>query len=102
MSHYAWFACTDCRHMVWLGREVFKSDGRVELFHIGEADDPPNSQRPELNRTLWKMLADHVGHPLRVVTDDHAEYQHLEGYIEIGGDGVHDIAFETYLRDWKG
>jgi len=30
MSRYAWFACTDCKVMLWLGKAVFHdSDERI-------------------------------------------------------------------------
>ena len=55
--------------MLWLGKAVFHdSDERINFFHIGPSDEPPNSARTVLNRVLWKMLADHARHTLRVVT----------------------------------
>jgi len=34
MSRYAWFACTDCKVMLWLGKAVFHdSDARINFFH---------------------------------------------------------------------
>ena len=48
--------------------------------------EPPNSHRLELNRVLWKMLADHAGHSLRVVVEGDPNYPLLGDFVEIGGD----------------
>jgi hypothetical protein len=75
----------------------------VNYFHIGGPEDPRNAQRPELNRTLWKMLADHAGHNLRVVLGDSEDYERmLEEFVEVGDDGLNGISFEKYLKDWPG
>ena len=60
MSHYGYFACMDCHMMLWLGKAVFKDDEHIHYFHIGQREDVPNSQNLELNRVLWKMLAEYV------------------------------------------
>lgn len=102
MSTYAWFACTTCKVHLWLGKAVYNEDKSIHYFHIGAAESPRNSEQPTLNRVLWKMLADHAGHPLRVITPQDAEYQELDAYREIGGDQYGDIEVEDYLRDWRG
>ena len=103
MSRYAWLACTDCKVMLWLGKTVGDdSGGGIRFFHIGAAEEPPNSARPVLNRALWKLLAEHAQHTFRVVTDQDSEYKALAEYVEIGGDEDRDIPFETYLKDWQG
>jgi hypothetical protein len=103
MSRYAWLACTDCKVMLWLGKAVCSDqNNRISFFHIGTAEEPPNSARPELNRALWKLLADHTQHTFRVVTDQDPEYKALEEYVEIGSDEDRDMAFETFLKGWLG
>ena len=103
MSRYAWFACTDCKVMLWLGKAVFHdSDERINFFHIGPSEEPPNAARTVLNRVLWKMHADHARHTLRVVADQDPAYPSLEEYVEIGGDEERDIDFEAYLKGWGG
>lgn len=103
MSRYAWFACTDCQVMLWLGKAIHDgAESQIRYFHIGASEEPPNSARPVLNRALWKMLADHAHHTFRVVTDQDPEYKALEAYVEVGGDEDRDIDFETYLAGWPG
>jgi len=103
MSQYAWFACTDCQVMRWLGRAVRDGpDRQIRYFHIGASEDAPNSARPVLNRALWKMLADHAHHTFRVVTDQDPEYKALEAYVEVGGDEDRDLDFEAYREGWPG
>ena len=104
MSRYAVFACLDCKISLFLGKIVFTPSDDINFFHRGVAD-ARNWQRPELNRVLWKMLADHANHPLRVVTEGTQEYNTLmdEDLVWIGGDEPgHDISCEEYLKDWDG
>jgi hypothetical protein len=89
--------------MLWLGKAVCADHERcISFFHMGTAEEPPNSARPLLNRVLWKLLAEHARHTLRVVTDQDPEYKRLEDYIEIGGDEDRDRNFETYVEGWPG
>jgi hypothetical protein len=105
MSRYAHFACLECKVTLFLGKVVSRSDDTVNYFHRGESQ-LRNSQRPELNGTLWKMLADHAGHPLRVLLEWTPEYDAFmddEAVVRLGGDEPgHDIPFEEYLKDWDG
>jgi hypothetical protein len=104
MSRYADFACIDCKVKLWLGKAIFCEDGSINYFKIGEQEDPPNSQRPELTRTIWKMFADHAGHNLRVIVEGEPDEDILEdeAFVEIGGDTIHDISFAEHLKDWEG
>jgi hypothetical protein len=105
MSRYAHFACLECRVTLFLGKVVSRSDDTINFFRRTNLDTP-NSQRSELNRALWKMLADHAGHPLRVLLEWTPEYDAFmddEAVVWIGGDEPgHDIPFEEYLKDWNG
>lgn len=103
MSQYARFGCMDCKVMVWLGKTIFTPTDAVSYFHIGGSARPPNWQQPELNRVIWKMLADHARHNLRVVIEGDPEYDSmLEHFLEIGGGDEQDITVEQYLDDWPG
>jgi hypothetical protein len=102
VSRYAYLACEPCRVKLWLGKAVFGDDERLRYFHIGSDESEPNSHRLELNRALWKLLADHAGHPLRVVVEGDAAYAELGEYTTVGGDTLDDVPFDDYLRDWPG
>ena len=107
MSIYGWFVCPDCKVLLWLGKAVFKSGtklNRVDYFHIGDPSEPPNWAREELNRILWKMLADHAGHEFRVLFDWQLAELEEQGrdFVEIGGDSINDVSFEDYINDrWR-
>jgi hypothetical protein len=102
MSRYAHFACLDCKITLFLGKVISHPGGTVNYFHRGELKER-HSQRPELNGTLWKMLADHAGHSLRVLVEWAPEFNVFMddgAVVEIGGDEPgHDIPFEEYLKD---
>src|SRR5690242_19322127 len=104
MSRYASLACMDCHVELWLGKAIFKDNKHIDRFHRGTEKDPPNSQQAALTRALWKMLADHAGHTLRVVIEGTPEYEQLGdlGFIQIGGDEYKDISFDQYLKGWNG
>src|SRR5215472_11883497 len=103
MSRYANLACVDCKVKLWLGKTIFREDDSINYFHIGGPEQPPNSQRPELNRTIWKMLADHAGHHLQVVVEGNPDDELLDDddFVEIGGPGS-ALSFEEYLKGWDG
>ena len=103
MSRYADFACIDCKVKLWLGKTIFREDGSVAYFHIGGSKQPLNSQRPELNGTIWKMLADHAGHHLRVVVEGNPDDDLLDDDYFVKIDDIGDaIRFEEYLEGWEG
>jgi len=111
MSIYGCFSCVDSKVIIWLGKAVYKMENRdrslkerdINYYKIGDKEDPPNTQQPEINSALWKMLAEHHLHHLRVVLDYDREFDYELGESsEIGGDTMYDIPFEDYLKDWPG
>ena len=103
MSIYSDFACIECKLRLWLGKTIFREDDSIAFFHIGAPEDPPNSQRPELNGTIWKMLAEHAGHHLRVVVEGNPDDELLDDddFTFIGEAGS-SLTFEKYLEGWEG
>jgi hypothetical protein len=84
--------------MLWLGKALHQ-DFRPYCFHIGSADEPPNWKRTELNRVVWKFLADHMGHRVDVRLEQDMT-EEMWAYQEIGGDQGSDISIESYLSGW--
>jgi hypothetical protein len=106
MSRSAYFICSDCKVRFWLGKPIIdindKSNEKVKYYHIGQKSDLRNWERSDLNRVIWKMLADHEGHALQAVIDGGSldtEYL-FEDFIEIGGDEIGDISIADYLSEW--
>lgn len=104
MGRYAYFMCSDCKVGIWLGKAVFHTSGekrdKVKYYHIGQEDEPFNWERDGLNRVIWKMLADHAEHNLRVVVEYGPLYTDdvFDDFTKIGGDEIGDISFAEYLR----
>ncbi|HWU87080.1 MAG TPA: hypothetical protein VN253_07385 [Kofleriaceae bacterium] len=90
---------------MFLGKTLFRtevpSDDRIDHFWRGDST-PTNALDPVLSRALWKILADHGRHGLRVVVEGTKVYEAATDYTEIGGDEVTDIPFERYLDGWSG
>lgn len=101
MSRYAYLTCAECSVALWLGKAICKG-GKVERFHIGQEGDPVNSLNSTLNRVMWKFLADHAGHAIRVIVEGDAGFDDIGDYKEIGGDEVTSISIDDYLRGWTG
>ena len=99
MSLSGWLACTDCAVCLGLGTAYRLGDERVGYFQDGYAR---NSAQPDLTRALWKFLADHATHPLRVLMPGMPGYDDLDDFREIGGDEIRDVPFDEYLKDWPG
>jgi hypothetical protein len=95
MDTHASFICVDCREMLRLGRAVMDGDKKVCSFHRVSVVNLPNHEQTMLNRILWKMLADHAGHTLRVVIECDGETRTLCDYREVGCDDFQDLGFET-------
>ena len=105
MSVYGYLSCMDCKVVFWLGKTVFREEDTVSIidhFHRGDQSVPPNWARATLNRVLWKMLAEHSGHLLRVLFDHELEKLEEEDvYREIGGNCTGDIPLEAYIEDQR-
>lgn len=101
MSIYADLVCTRCNIRLWLGKAIHHSH-ELAYFHIGSADQPPNWAREELNAVLWKMLANHARHPLKVIIEGDHDDEPFEEVLEIGGGEPNDVSFTEYLRNWPG
>jgi hypothetical protein len=105
MARSALFACMDCKVKFWLGKSVFHPNDTVDYF-IGVGDEAHNWQDQASNRVLWKMLADHTGHTLRVLVEWTPEFNAFaedDDVVWIGGDEPgRDISIEEYLKDWDG
>ena len=104
MSLYGYLVCVDCGERLWLGKAIQPRGDTIDHFQVGDAGAPRNSEQRELTRALWKMVAVHAGHGLRVVVEGQDGYRELleESRTEIGGDGREDMSFEEYLRDFRG
>ncbi|MFI9402735.1 hypothetical protein [Nocardia sp. NPDC052316] len=102
MSIYADLVCTQCDVRLWLGKVIHHGDANPIYFHAGPADEAPNWARDELNAVLWKLLAEHARHPLRVVVEGDADGPPTDASVELGGDRGVDISFGDYLAGWPG
>ncbi len=106
MSIYASLVCVDCKVQLWLGKAIFQHDSTEQptYFQRGNTDNgvPLNSENLVLSKALWKMLADHARHSLKVIVEGDPDYPATGDYAEIGGDEFKDIAFEKYLEGWPG
>ncbi len=85
MSLDGWLACIECRMCLALGKPIRPDGDEIRYFQVGYV---ANSAQPDLTRALWKFLADHAGHPLRVLVTGQPGYDDLEHFIEIGGDAA--------------
>ncbi|MFC6881417.1 MULTISPECIES: hypothetical protein [Actinomadura] len=101
MSIHADLVCTRCDVRLHLGKAVHE-DRAPAYYHLGPSDEPPNWARDELNAVLWKLLADHARHPLKVIIEGDPDEEPSERTVELGGDTTRDISFADYLRNWPG
>jgi|JI61114C2RNA_FD_contig_81_483399_length_2546_multi_2_in_0_out_0_2 hypothetical protein len=102
MSKYGTLVCKECKVSLWLGKSVRASEDSDKISYFIRGSEPSNSRNETLNRALWKMLAEHARHPLRVVIEGDDDYEESAEYAEIGGDLPNSIPFKEFLKDWKG
>jgi len=84
-----------------LGKAVRGPDRSVRYFHRGPSQ-PPNSQKLDLTRALWKFMADRVSHQVEVLLDEDSRFDEVAAYVDIGGAQTIDRSFDEYLKDWPG
>ncbi|MFI7077726.1 hypothetical protein ACIBO1_10590 [Micromonospora sp. NPDC049903] len=104
MGASAFLYCS-CNRICWgLGKPLSEQPGAALTRYAGNPDEPVFSQCRSASSALWKLLADHGGHRLRVAHDWDPE---LHRQMETGclpamldGDGEDDISFSAYLAGW--
>jgi hypothetical protein len=102
MSTYASFTCEQCHVRLSLGKAIMTSDDAVLYYHIGGPNEPRNPERPDLTCALWKMLADHAEHRMRIAFDTDEDFDDIAEFTVVGGDTIDDISFDEYLDGWPG
>lgn len=102
MSESAYLTCPPCQVILPLGKPVQGPDGHLDRFNLAGQGYPANSANPPLTKALWKFLAAHAGHPLRVKFSYEPDFETIAAFQEIGGDQIGDVPFEEYVRDWTG
>ena len=107
VSEYGYLLCVDCRVHIWLGKAIKNDDDQIVYFAVGAKE--PNWRQSGLTRSVWKFLADHVGHHLESVREFSERYNQMveddppEGpYVEIGDSSLTGPTFDEYLSGWPG
>ncbi|GIJ22151.1 hypothetical protein Vlu01_27750 [Micromonospora lutea] len=104
MGASAFLFCS-CNRICWgLGKPLSEQPGGTVIRYAGDPGQPVFSQSRLHSSALWKLLADHVGHQLRVAHDWDPE---LHGQMESGvlpamldADGELDVPLPAYLAGW--
>src|SRR5689334_7292116 len=99
MSIYGYLGCRECRKVIWLGKIVYDENHKPNYFAIREQ---VTSQDTERVRAIFKMLAECVGHDMRVMDEADPQIEEFMDFLHIGTTGLNEISFEDYLRDWPG
>lgn len=102
MSDAGYLTCPPCQVILPLGKPVLGTSGGIDRFHLAGQGFDANSANPLLTKALWKFLAEHAGHPMRVKFSYEPDFETVAGFQEIGGDQDTDVPLETYVRDWTG
>jgi hypothetical protein len=69
MSIYADLVCERCSVSLFLGKQLWDGGDRVFGYWHGSAGDGKNWQSEEVMFSLFRFLAAHAGHPLRVLSE---------------------------------
>ncbi|WP_406688958.1 hypothetical protein REH65_22280 [Saccharopolyspora sp. ID03-671] len=102
MSASAYMVCFSCRVLIALGKPVMKDAASVDHFHLEEEGSLPNSENPLITKSLWRFLAEHAGHPLRVKSSYEPDFEVVSSFSEIGSDEVGGIDLGGYVDGWSG
>ena len=97
MSVSAYLVCYPRRLTINLGKPLRWPDGTTFGYDQGFLQ---GAARAQLDRALWRFLADTAGDPLVVVHDGDEDFDTVAGYQEIGGDAEDgDIPVADYLGE---
>lgn len=101
MSRYAYLVCEETKHVIWLGKIVV-TEVAGRFFHIGDSCDVCNSENRPLMKAVMKMLAQHLGKTVCVMSEEEYDSISDETFIRIGGDALPGISLEDYIKDFPG
>jgi hypothetical protein len=97
MSISAYLVCHSRRLTINLGKPLRGPDDTVLAHDQGFLQ---GAARAQLDRALWRFLADTAGEPLVVVHDGDEAFETVAAYPEIGGDREDGgIPFHVYLDE---
>lgn len=97
MSTSAYLVCPPLQLMIGLGKPLRAPDGTISSFDQGLVQ---GTERAQIDRALWKFLAQTAGENLVVVFSGDDDFETIAGYRQIGGwteDG--NIPFAAYLSE---
>ncbi|MEV0732731.1 hypothetical protein [Polymorphospora sp. NPDC050346] len=100
MSEAAWLVCWECRVTLCLGKAVKEEHSDRITAYVTPAG--VGSVDPVRTRALWRMMADHVGHPLEVVREFSRRFDDVGELDENGDDVYADIDAREFARDYAG
>ena len=96
MSQYAYLICEQCKSAIFLGQAVMARDNAsVFYFHRGPAGAVKNANNEILNKAIWKMLAEHVNHSIRVVLEYSIDPETWKEMTRLD-----EPSLEAYIGDW--
>lgn len=97
MSASAYLVCRSREMLIALGKPIRRPDGTVDRFDPGSVH---GAQRAQLDRALWKFLADTAGNELTVAFDTDRGFDAIAEFREIGGLAEEgDVPFDQYLEE---
>ena len=102
MSRYAWLVCEDTKEFIWLGKICQEPMTGQTFFHIGEPEQPRNSENPKLTKAILKFLASNMGRTIRVWPEELFDAKIEDGFVGIGSDDENSIAIESYIAGFQG
>lgn len=100
MSESTYLVCRPRQVILSLGKPVRREDGAVDYFNLTE--HARNSADAQLNKVLWKFLADCMGHPIEIKSSYDADFETVAAFKEIGGDEAGEVDFDEYTAGWSG
>ena len=88
--------------LIWLGIIVRNERTNEAYFHIGEEEDPPNSQNPILTKAIMKFFAQHIGKSIEIINEEEIDEIASDDFVEIGNDPALGIVFSEYIDQFEG
>ncbi|GAA0547108.1 hypothetical protein GCM10010172_31080 [Paractinoplanes ferrugineus] len=106
-SSNVWLVCDTCRIALRLGASVVRTDLPDTLSVPIITAGRPAWQHRTVSRAMWRLLSDHCGHELRVLTQVSPAWRKYavtptDLISQPGTDPAPEITLDAYLTGWPG
>ena len=93
-------ACKQCKLFLSLGEVMQQADD--SSVYVKSPGIVAPYEKKAVHMALWKLLAEHMQHDIRVIDESSSDYKDTDTYWDIGNTQRKGITLIRYLEGWGG